>query len=74
MIMDSKEGTLLSSNINMLLSFLYERSVALGDGVCFLMLVTCFLPDVALLKPVLAVMPGMTQAFSHPPPKTLNSL
>ena len=73
MIIDSKEGTLISSNINVLLSFLYERSVALWDGVCFLSLVTCFLPDVALLKPVLAGTPGMTQALTHPPPKTLNS-
>lgn len=71
MIIDSKESTLISPNINMLLSFLWERPVVLRDGVCFLSLGTCFLPDVALLKPVLAGTPGMTQALPHSPSKTL---
>lgn len=49
-IIDSKEGTLILPNINALLSFPYERWVALRDGVYFLSLGACFLPDVALLE------------------------
>lgn len=36
-----------------------EGSVVLRDGVCSLSLVTCFVPDVALLNPLVAGTPGM---------------
>lgn len=74
MITDSKEGTLISSSINMLLSFLYERpAAALRDGVCFLLLLNRFSPAMALLKPALARTPGMAQALTQPPPNPLTS-
>lgn len=58
MTIGSKEGTLIPPNINTLLKILDEGSVVLRDGVCSLSLVTCFVPDVALLNPLVAGTPG----------------